>query len=68
MTAGGLSVWQKKVATEIIDAHLASGLELEYVASLCGLRVSQFAHAFKHTVGYRTSGFNSSEYKRRSSC
>jgi AraC family transcriptional regulator len=48
---GGLTTWQERIAKELIDAHIAVGITLEELASWCGLRVSQFAHAFKQSVG-----------------
>lgn len=51
LTLGGLSGWQKRVADEVLEAHIMTGVSLQYLASMCGLRVSQFAHAFKRTAG-----------------
>jgi len=48
---GGLSAWQARVATEMIEAHLDGGIALEQLAQACGLSVSRFAHAFKTTIG-----------------
>jgi len=48
---GGLTSWQERVAKELIEAHLASGIMLEELALWCGLRVSQFSHAFKRSTG-----------------
>ncbi len=49
--AGGLNVWQERVAKEMIEAHLDGGIALERLASVCGLSVSRFAHAFKTATG-----------------
>lgn len=49
--SGGLTTWQERVAKELIEAHLVSGITLEELAMWCGLRVSQFAHAFKRSTG-----------------
>lgn len=48
---GGLTTWQERIAKELIEANLSDGIALEELASWCGLRVSQFAHAFKRSVG-----------------
>jgi AraC-like DNA-binding protein len=48
---GGLTTWQERVAKDLIEAHLTSGITLEELALWCGLRVSQFAHAFKRSTG-----------------
>ncbi len=48
---GCLSQWQERLAKEMIEAHLDSGIRLSQLAATCGLRTSQFAHAFRKTVG-----------------
>lgn len=48
---GGLTTWQERLAKELIEVSLTNGITLEELAQSCGLRVSQFAHAFKRTVG-----------------
>ncbi|BCP52410.1 AraC family transcriptional regulator [Kaistia sp. 32K] len=48
---GGLSTWQERLAKDIIETRLVGGLGLAEVAALCGLRTSQFAHAFKRSTG-----------------
>lgn len=48
---GGLSTWQERLARELIEINLVDGIPLEELARCCDLRVSQFAHAFKHSVG-----------------
>jgi AraC-like DNA-binding protein len=50
-TVGGLSNWQKRVASDVIEARLGTGVALPFIASMCGLRVSHFSHAFKRTFG-----------------
>jgi AraC family transcriptional regulator len=49
--AGCLTRWQERLAKEMIEAHLRSGLRLHQLAIACGLRTSQFAHAFRKSVG-----------------
>lgn len=48
---GGLSTWQERLAKDIIETSLIGGIELAELASLCGLRTSQFAHAFRRSTG-----------------
>ncbi|MET3709549.1 AraC-like DNA-binding protein [Sphingomonas trueperi] len=48
---GGLTTWQERLSKELIEAHLGDGLRLEDLAHCCDLRVSQFSHAFKRSVG-----------------
>jgi AraC family transcriptional regulator len=48
---GGLSRWQESMAKEVIELTLVEGIHLTELASMCGLRTSQFAHAFKRSVG-----------------
>ncbi|AOR80249.1 hypothetical protein BES08_25365 (plasmid) [Novosphingobium resinovorum] len=48
---GGLSTWQERLAKELIEINLADGVALEELARCCDLRVSQFAHAFRRSVG-----------------
>jgi len=48
---GGLSTWQERLAKEVIEISLIGGIGLAELASLCGLRTSQFAHAFKISTG-----------------
>jgi AraC family transcriptional regulator len=49
--AGGLTRWQIRLSQEMIDASLATGIPLKTLAEACGLRTSQFAHAFKRSTG-----------------
>lgn len=48
---GGLSSWQERLAKEVIETCLVSGIGLQELAAVCGLKTSQFAHAFKHSTG-----------------
>lgn len=48
---GGLSRWQERLAKDVMDMTLIEGVHLTELAAMCGLRTSQFAHAFKHSVG-----------------
>jgi len=49
--AGGLSTWQTRLAKEVIETHLVGSIGLGELAALCGLRTSQFSHAFRRSVG-----------------
>jgi AraC family transcriptional regulator len=46
---GGLSPWQMRRATELMEAHLDGNIALQKVAEACELSVSHFARAFKTT-------------------
>jgi AraC family transcriptional regulator len=46
---GGLSPWQMRRATELMEAHLDGNIALQKVAEACDLSVSHFARAFKTT-------------------
>jgi AraC family transcriptional regulator len=46
---GGLSPWQMRRATELLEAHLHGNIALQKVAEACELSVSHFARAFKQT-------------------
>jgi len=46
---GGLSPWQVRRATELLEAHLDGNIPLQKVAEACELSVSHFARAFKRT-------------------
>lgn len=48
---GGLTAWQERLAKELIEINLIEGITLDALAQCCGLRVSQFAHAFKRSFG-----------------
>jgi AraC-like DNA-binding protein len=46
---GGLSPWQMRRATELLEAHLDGNIALQQVAEACELSGSHFARAFKTT-------------------
>jgi AraC-like DNA-binding protein len=46
---GGLSPWQMRRATELLDAHLDGNIALQQVAEACDLSLGHFARAFKKT-------------------
>jgi AraC family transcriptional regulator len=46
---GGLTPWQVRRATEILEAHLGDNIALLQVAEACELSVSHFARAFRQT-------------------
>ena len=48
---GGLSTWQERLANDVIETRLVGGIGLSELAALCGLRTSQFAHAFRRSTG-----------------
>ncbi|MGA0617182.1 helix-turn-helix domain-containing protein [Paracoccus sp. KR1-242] len=48
---GGLSPWQLKRATEIMDAKLDGDVQVADVAHACGLSPSYFSRAFKLSTG-----------------
>ena len=48
---GGLSTWQKRRVTELIDACLDQNLKLTRMADECGLSVGHFARSFKTSFG-----------------
>jgi len=48
---GGLSTWQERLAKDVIETSLIGGIGLAELAAICGLRTSQFAHAFRRSVG-----------------
>jgi AraC family transcriptional regulator len=50
-TVGGLNRWQERLAREMIDTTLVEGIGLSELAAMCGLRTSQFAHAFRRSTG-----------------
>lgn len=49
--AGALCHWQERLAKEVIEQCLASGIGLGELARMCGLRTSQFSHAFRRSTG-----------------
>ncbi|MFO1143191.1 MAG: AraC family transcriptional regulator [Amaricoccus sp.] len=48
---GGLASWQERLAKDVIETRLVGGIGLPELAALCGLRTSQFAHAFRRSTG-----------------
>jgi hypothetical protein len=46
---GGLSPWQMRRATELLDAHLDGNILLQQVAEACDLSLGHFARAFTTT-------------------
>lgn len=48
---GGLTSWQERLAKEVIETSLVGGIGLADLAALCGLRTTQFAHAFRRSTG-----------------
>jgi AraC family transcriptional regulator len=48
---GGLAGWQLARATEHIEARLSSTIKMDEVAQLIGLSTSQFARAFRRSIG-----------------
>ena len=49
--AGGINAWQRRAVTELMEAHIDGRITIEELASVCGLSVSRFAHAFRHSFG-----------------
>jgi AraC-like DNA-binding protein len=48
---GGLAAWQMRRAKEILSANLDGRVPLKEVAGACGLSVSHFSRAFRHSAG-----------------
>jgi AraC family transcriptional regulator len=48
---GGLAPWQERRAKEILSANLAGSIGLKSLAQECGLSVSHFSRAFRHSTG-----------------
>jgi len=48
---GGLAGWQRRVATQYIEDHLAEAIPLKSLAELVGLSCFHFARAFKQSFG-----------------
>ncbi|MFT3722906.1 MAG: AraC family transcriptional regulator [Hyphomonadaceae bacterium] len=48
---GGLATWQTRLAQDVIESRLETGIGLAELASICGLRISQFSHGFKRSTG-----------------
>jgi AraC-like DNA-binding protein len=51
LTRGGLAPWQERRAKEILTANLAGNIGLKGLAQECGLSVSHFSRAFRHSTG-----------------
>ncbi len=48
---GGLASWQQTRAREILESKLDGSIALKDLARECGLSVSHFARAFRHSTG-----------------
>jgi AraC family transcriptional regulator len=48
---GGLAPWQKRRVIDLFRDHLDGSLRLPTLAEHCGLSVSHFARAFRHSFG-----------------
>jgi AraC family transcriptional regulator len=48
---GGLAAWQMRRAKEILSANLDARVPLAEVARECGLSLSHFSRAFRHSMG-----------------
>lgn len=48
---GGLAPWQKRRATELMNAHLDGDVSVAQIASECGLSRGHFGRAFKQSTG-----------------
>jgi AraC family transcriptional regulator len=48
---GGLAAWQVRRAKEILSANPDGRVPLKEVARACGLSVSYFSRAFRHSMG-----------------
>ncbi|PTQ08253.1 AraC family transcriptional regulator [Sphingomonas oleivorans] len=48
---GGLSRWQERLTKDMIDTTIGEAIRLTELAAMCGLRTSQFAHAFRRSAG-----------------
>jgi transcriptional regulator GlxA family with amidase domain len=49
--AGGLAAWQKRRATDFMDAHLDSDISIAEIAHECGLSRGHFGRAFRQSTG-----------------
>lgn len=50
-TPGGLTIWQEQRATSFMEARLGDPINIEDVASHCGMSAAHFARAFRTTAG-----------------
>lgn len=48
---GGLTGWQLRRVTELIEARLAGSIRIQELAMLAGLSTSQFGRAFRRSTG-----------------
>jgi AraC family transcriptional regulator len=51
LAIGGLAPWQERRAKEILSSNLAGNVGLRALAQQCGLSVSHFSRAFRHSTG-----------------
>jgi len=51
LARGGLAPWQERRAKEILSSNLAGNVGLKALAQECGLSVSHFSRAFRHSTG-----------------
>jgi AraC family transcriptional regulator len=51
LVRGGLAPWQERRAKDILSSNLAGNVELKVLAQECGLSVSHFSRAFRHSTG-----------------
>ena len=51
LVRGGLAPWQERRAKEILSSNLAGNIGLKALARECGLSVSHFSRAFRHSTG-----------------
>jgi AraC family transcriptional regulator len=51
LARGGLAPWQERRAKEILSSNLAGKVRLQALARECGLSVSHFSRAFRHSTG-----------------
>jgi AraC family transcriptional regulator len=51
LARGGLAPWQERRAKEILSSNLAENVGLKELAQECGLSVSHFSRAFRHSTG-----------------
>lgn len=52
MSRGGLAAWQERRAKDLLSEHMVDGVSLTHIACECGLSVSHFSRAFRHTTGF----------------
>jgi AraC family transcriptional regulator len=54
ISRGGLALWQRRRAVEMLRAHLDGSIRLQDLARECDLSVGHFARAFKQSFGVST--------------